>query len=131
MLLDKASQKHRKMISLTPLIDVVFILLLFFMLSTNFTRWHQINLQSATSNEIQTPELRVLKLESNQGNFSFNGRRLSITDLNSIQTLVAENNEATFVITMVEGIKVQAMVRLLDQLKSSGAARVSIAGVTP
>lgn len=129
MLLELASQRRRKMISLTPLIDVVFILLLFFMLSSNFTRWHQINLQSATSSESQTPDLRILKIESNQGELSFNGSRLSMTDTDGIQKLVAKNKQATFVITVVEGIKIQVMVDLLDQLKRSGATRVSLAGL--
>lgn len=129
MLLEIASQRRRKMISLTPLIDVVFILLLFFMLSSNFTRWHQINLPSATSSESQTPDLRILKIESNQGELSFNGSRLSMSDTDSIQKLVAKNQQATFVITVVEGIKIQVMVNLLDQLKRSGATRVSLAGL--
>lgn len=129
MLLETVPQRRRKMISLTPLIDVVFILLLFFMLSSNFTRWHQINLQSATSSESQTPELRILKIESNQGELSFNGSRLSMNNADSIQKFVAENTQATFVITVVEGIKIQVMVNLLDQLKRSGATRVSLAGL--
>lgn len=129
MLLETVPQRRRKMISLTPLIDVVFILLLFFMLSSNFTRWHQINLQSATSSESQTPELRILKIESNQGEVSFNGSRLSMNNADSIQKFVAENTQATFVITVVEGIKIQVMVNLLDQLKRSGATRVSLAGL--
>ena len=129
MLLETLPQRRRKMISLTPLIDVVFILLLFFMLSSNFTRWHQINLQSATSSESQTPQLRILKIESNQGELSFNGSRLSMNDTDGIQKFVAENTQATFVITVVEGIKIQVMVNLLDQLKHSGATRVSLAGL--
>ncbi len=129
MLLEMIPQRRRKMISLTPLIDVVFILLLFFMLSSNFTRWHQINLQSATSSESQTPQLRIVKIESNQGELSFNGRRLSMNNADSIQKIVAENTQATFVITVVEGIKIQVMVNLLDQLKQSGATRVSLAGL--
>lgn len=129
MLLEIQPPKRRKMISLTPLIDVVFILLLFFMLSSTFTRWHQINMQSATSSENQTPDLRILKIESNLGDVSINGRRLSMSDADAMQKLVAENNHATFVITVVEGIKLQVMVNLLDQLKQAGATRVSLAGL--
>ncbi len=129
MLLENTQPRRRNMISLTPLIDVVFILLLFFMLSSNFTRWHQINVQSVTSSESQTPELRIVQIESNQGEFSFKGRRLVMNDANAIQQLVAENKQATFVITVVEGIKIQVMVTLLDQLKQAGATRVSLAGL--
>jgi biopolymer transport protein ExbD len=129
MLLEIASQRRRKLISLTPLIDVVFILLLFFMLSSTFTRWHQINLASASSSDSQTPDLRILKIESNQGDFSFNGSRLSMNDLEGIKRFVTENEKATFVITVVEGIKIQVMVDLLDELKRAGATQVSLAGL--
>lgn len=129
MLLEIASQRRLKLISLTPLIDVVFILLLFFMLSSTFTRWHQINLESASSSDSQTPDLRILKIESNQGDFSFNGSRLSMNDLEGIKRFVAENEKATFVITVVEGIKIQVMIDLLDELKRAGATQVSLAGL--
>jgi len=129
MLLEIAPRKRRNIISLTPLIDVVFILLLFFMLSSSFIRWHQINLQSASSSESQTPELRILKIESNQGELSFNGTRLSMSDSAGIQKFVTEHKQATFVITVIEGIKIQVMVDLLDQLKQAGATKVSLAGL--
>ncbi|KKN05858.1 hypothetical protein LCGC14_1083040, partial [marine sediment metagenome] len=117
MLLEIAPRKRRNLISLTPLIDVVFILLLFFMLSSSFIRWHQINLQSASESQSQTPDLRILKIESNEGQLSFNGTRLFMNDDAGIQKFVAENKQATFVITVIEGIKIQVMVDLLDQLK--------------
>lgn len=129
MLLEIAPRKRRNLISLTPLIDVVFILLLFFMLSSSFIRWHQINLQSASESQSQTPDLRILKIESNEGQLSFNGTRLFMNDDAGIQKFVAENKQATFVITVIEGIKIQVMVDLLDQLKQAGAAKVSLAGL--
>ncbi|HEC58845.1 MAG TPA: biopolymer transporter ExbD [Methylophaga sp.] len=129
MLLEIAPRKRRNLISLTPLIDVVFILLLFFMLSSSFIRWHQINLQSASESQSQTPDLRILKIESNEGQLSFNGTRLFMNDDAGIQKFVAENKQATFVITVIEGIKIQVMVDLLDQLKQAGATKVSLAGL--
>jgi biopolymer transport protein ExbD len=129
MLLEIAPRKRRNLISLTPLIDVVFILLLFFMLSSSFIRWHQINLQSASESQSQTPDLRILKIESNEGQLSFNGARLSMSDDAGIKNFVAENKQATFIITVIEGIKIQVMVDLLDQLKQAGASKVSLAGL--
>lgn len=39
------SRSRRKGISLTPLIDIVFILLTFFMLTSTFTRWKAVALR--------------------------------------------------------------------------------------
>lgn len=40
---------RRQLISLTPLIDVVFILLIFFMLASSFLNWHHVDLKLAGS----------------------------------------------------------------------------------
>ncbi len=53
--------RPRSRISLTPLIDVVFILLLFFMLTTQFTRWRSLDVplvQDAAA-QVEDPPLRV------------------------------------------------------------------------
>ena len=42
MRFESAFRRRRRLIGLAPLIDVVFILLLFFMLTTNFTRWREL-----------------------------------------------------------------------------------------
>lgn len=41
----------KQRISLTALIDVVFILLLFFMLTTNFNHWYAVDVSTASSSE--------------------------------------------------------------------------------
>lgn len=55
---------RRRSISLTPLIDVVFILLLFFMLSTQFSRQQSMNLTVTADGAHSTlPDPAMLKLQ--------------------------------------------------------------------
>lgn len=55
-------------ISLTPLIDVVFILLLFFMLATSFTDWRQISLATGTTASAdQGPPPAVVRVAADGG----------------------------------------------------------------
>ena len=51
MTLAAAAQKKRPLISLTPLIDVVFILLVFFMLASSFLDWRSIDLSTPAAAE--------------------------------------------------------------------------------
>ncbi|MGK0476314.1 MAG: biopolymer transport protein ExbD, partial [Oleispira sp.] len=44
--------KQRNLISLTPLIDVVFILLVFFMLTSSFVEWKFIDLGIGEANAL-------------------------------------------------------------------------------
>jgi len=132
MLLNLADDgRRRNLISLTPLIDVVFILLLFFMLSSTFMKWQQMTLQAATSTTSQTPMLRTVKIESNQGDIRIDNQLISTHDLDSMKLLVANDFEASFVITASQGITIQTMVTVLDNLKNSGAKNVAFAGVVP
>lgn len=48
--------RSKKTISLTALIDVVFILLMFFMLTSTFIKWHQVELQTASAGKTLTNE---------------------------------------------------------------------------
>ena len=132
MLLNLDPAPHRETISLTPLIDIVFILLLFFMLTSTFSRWQQIDLLAPSiGDDTQTDNLRVIKLESNDGRVSFDGRTLLSQDAKALIALIIEEPKATYVITVAKGINTQAMVTLLDNLKQAGAYQVSLAGLLP
>jgi biopolymer transport protein ExbD len=130
MLLNIASQPRRKnMISLTPLIDVVFILLLFFMLSSTFTRWYQVELPTPSVSESQTPDISVLTLLSNTGDITTGKQQLKLTDLVGLQQFIATKPDAVWVLNAQKGVSVQTVITTLDNLKQAGANRVSFAGL--
>ncbi len=117
------------MISLTPLIDVVFILLLFFMLSSTFTRWYQVELPTPTVSESQTPDISVLTLLSNSGDITTGKQQLKLTDLVGLQQFIATKPDTVWVLNAQKGVSVQTVITTLDNLKQAGANRVSFAGL--
>ena len=79
--------RRRRAISLTALIDVVFILLLFFMLTSTFTHWKAIELEAPQASvQLNSPsEVELLRLGSN-GALAFHAtdiRLASVDELNS------------------------------------------------
>lgn len=84
-------------INLAPLIDVVFILLLFFVVTTTFTRETllKVDLPQAVSGE--TPQERyVVPLEvlvGLDGNYAVNGKTLASSDFNSLMAAMLEASE--------------------------------------
>jgi biopolymer transport protein ExbD len=66
-------------INLTPLIDVVFLLLIFFMVSTTFTRDTRltVNLPEADANSSESLPDQIEVTVSEAGRFSVNGEVLS------------------------------------------------------
>ncbi|WP_438971481.1 ExbD/TolR family protein [Methylophaga sp.] len=129
MLLNTEQPVHRRAISLTPLIDVVFILLLFFMLSSTFIQWRQIDISAPSEGETEIKSQRFIKLISDDGDFIFQGRKFSSANFEAVSRLVANDNEAIYVIEVEAGIRTQSMVSLLDTLKRAGANSVTLSGV--
>ncbi|HAO25809.1 MULTISPECIES: biopolymer transporter ExbD [unclassified Methylophaga] len=130
MLLEQPFSAKRRMISLTPLIDVVFILLLFFMLSSGFTHWRQMDI-TAASESYNTDEIRTqyhLVLQT-AGEYEFDKRRYPLSKLSPVKQTRAEDKRSVFVVSVAEGVTTQQLIDFLDQLKTIGVEKVSLAGL--
>ena len=82
-------------VNLTPLIDVVFLLLIFFMVSTTFTKERQlvINLPEAVG-EAPTEEPQQIEIViSSEGEYSVNGKRLVNRDLSTLRKAIIDVSE--------------------------------------
>lgn len=128
MLLKKEQPRHRQVISLTALIDVVFILLLFFMLTSTFLQWRQIDVSATSESDVESKELRHITLISDNGEFKIGQQRFSLQAEDSVQTIVDQDPEAVYVINVENGLRTQSMIDLLDAFKQAGAI-VTLAGV--
>lgn len=129
MLLKVDRPVHRRAISLTPLIDVVFILLLFFMLSSTFIQWRQIDVSAPTEASGEAKPQRILTLQNDQGQFMLDGVQYHSQNRMALKALVSQSPEAVYIIQVEPGLRTQSMITLLDALKQAGATSVSLAGV--
>ncbi|KZM45846.1 hypothetical protein OA92_01210 [Marinomonas sp. SBI22] len=125
--LNQSNTKRRQAISLTPLIDVVFILLLFFMLSSSFIPWRQINVSMPTATSQSKTDVMRLEILDNKGRFVLDNQDFLMSDKASLISLVTENPDAIFLIKAKPEIETGVLVGLLDQLTLAGAKNVSIA----
>lgn len=130
MLLKAEQPVHRRAISLTPLIDVVFILLLFFMLSSTFIQWRQIDVSAPSQAENDVREQRLVTLVSDKGEFRLGDQTFSVADGAAIEKLIAAAPQAVYIIKVEPGLRTQSMIDLLDAFKLAGAGSVTLAGVT-
>lgn len=117
----EAPRRRRHSISLTPLIDVVFILLLFFMLATNFTDWREITLATGTtaSGEQQAPPAIVHVAAD--GTLRYDGATRSVAAL--AQLLQRQQGEGEITAVVVQPTATTALgptVKALDALAATG-----------
>lgn len=124
--LNQSLKKKRQAISLTPLIDVVFILLLFFMLSSSFVPWRQINVSMPTGTSVSTKEVVRIDILDNQGRFSIESQEYQMLDKAELKKLVNQFPDTVFLIMAGADIETGVLVALLDQLTLAGAKEVSI-----
>ena len=125
-------------VELTPLIDVVFLLLIFFMVSTTFIRETQlkINLPEA-SGELQEIEQNFIEVTiDRRGEYSINDRLLvnnsMRTLINALQTLIDERGPGQrLIITADAQARHQSVVRAMDAAGKVGLTRLSITTAQP
>ena len=131
MPLNLSQPKRKNAISLTPLIDVVFILLLFFMLTSSFVPWRIVDTPlSMTPDTPKSEEEKdniILTLKQNDAQVWVEDQAIRFADQAYFQTLIADHNEAIFIIKAEEGVTLQSLMKLADRLKLNGAKTVSIA----
>ncbi len=117
---------------MTPLIDVVFLLLIFFMVSTTFNKnTHiSIDLPEANANVIQTYEKQVEVTITRSGHYAVNDVALvdnTVSVLKSAITKVSGgNNTIPLVITADSATPHQSVVTAMDAAGQLGFTHLSI-----
>lgn len=117
-----------RLISLTPLIDVVFILLVFFMLASSFLDWRTVDLSvsSGVGAETSTQRAILVSLRSD-GSVAVGSEPVATQTLRSVMTeKLADSSEQLVVIRSDPGVPLQRAVDTLDLVRSIGATNVSL-----
>ena len=125
-------------VNLTPLIDVVFLLLIFFMVSTTFDSTSQlkINLPEADAAQ-QKNELKQLKISINtKGVYYLNGRALRQTSPAALRSAIERqlehgNKDIQVIIQPDAAAPVQSMVTAMNVVGQMGLSHVSIQTIQP
>jgi biopolymer transport protein ExbD len=124
-------------VNLTPLIDVVFLLLIFFMVSTTFTRETQlsVDLPEATGLIREEVDRQVEILIDEAGSYRVNGQALVDTTMRTLQAAVYKVSEGDTTLPLVISADAQtpheSVVRAMDAAGQMGFSRLSIASVQP
>ncbi len=119
-------------INLTPLIDVVFLLLIFFMVSTTFTRETQlsIDLPEAAGSASQPKEQQIEILIDESGSYRVNGQGLVDNRMRTLQAAIyklsAGDTTLPMVITADADAAHQYVVRAMDAAGQMGFVHLSI-----
>ena len=116
--------------NLTPLIDVVFLLLIFFMLTTTF-----VNLENRIKVDLPTgdfaaaePSENIIVTITENNTIYFNGKLIDPSKLTeSVATEIKDEPEKIVILEADKNVLHGKVIRVLDLLKKGGAERIAIA----
>ena len=111
-------QRRGKRISLTALIDVVFILLMFFMLTTGFSHWQALDLPAAAASQSTESEPPVILLISKSGELRLLDQKLSPV-LSLSDVLQATGGGNALVVSAHEETQVSNIVKVMAALNEA------------
>ncbi|MDX1443484.1 MAG: biopolymer transporter ExbD [Gammaproteobacteria bacterium] len=117
-------------INMTPMLDIVFIMLIFFIVTTSFVKEAGINVNRPTDAPPQTKEENdVVLIEiTDTGQIRMGGRTVDIGAVQAnVERARAEKPDATVVVAAGKDSNAGILVRVIDQARQAGALNVSIA----
>ena len=116
------------MIGLTPLIDVVFILLLFFMLASNLDRFNRVEVGTAdVGTAAQDQRSAIFLRVHGDGSYSLVDERIDAADLKRrIGAYLERNPTQAVVVHPDEDVRLQHLIDILDQLTELGVSGLTL-----
>ena len=114
---------------LTSLIDIVFLLLVYFLLTTNFMvdEGIDVKLPQAQASKQQT-QVEITVYVDEQGRTFLANKQLSLDELfNRLKTLLAKSDNGLVVIKADRRVVLNKAVAVMDVAKAAGAKRLCLA----
>ncbi|HOM61869.1 MAG TPA: biopolymer transporter ExbD [Anaerohalosphaeraceae bacterium] len=126
------SDNNENGIDISPLIDCVFILLIFFIVTTTFVEETGIEVdkpQAASS--VQLEKTSILIALTEKGEVVYGGRDIGISGVQPLIKRMLQKEDVPVIIQADASAQSGLLVRLIDEAKLAGAVKVSLATRKP
>ncbi|GAA0304835.1 biopolymer transporter ExbD [Psychrosphaera haliotis] len=124
-------EEEQENIDLTPMLDVVFIMLIFFIVTASFVKEAGIDVnrpEAATA--VKKERASILVAISDKGEIWINKRQVDVRAVQAnIERLKAENPQGSVVIQADKKATTETLIKVMDASRAAGAYDVSIAAL--
>ncbi len=121
--------KSKDFLNLTPLIDIVFLLLIFFMLTSNFIEKEGIKIklpESSSKTVVKNDTITIYVTKENK--IYFHGKFIDIKTLPIVlKDAISNSDTKTVILKADKDSKMEIAVKVLDLAKTFGAKKLIIA----
>ncbi|MCD4779439.1 MAG: biopolymer transporter ExbD [Candidatus Omnitrophica bacterium] len=115
-------------IDMSPLIDCVFILLIFFIVTTTFVEETGVEVdkpQAASS--VQLEKTSILLALTEKGEVVYGGREIGISGIQPLVRRELQKEDVPIIVQADSAAQSGLLVRVIDEAKLAGATKVSLA----
>ncbi|MBC8294413.1 MAG: biopolymer transporter ExbD [Pelagibacterales bacterium] len=122
-------EKKNIEINVAPLIDVVFLLLIFFMLASEFTDFKTIDMISPNQSEVDQPEsnLPLIINLSEKGVINIDSKEVSFNKLTeTVKDKLSNKKETKIIISTPHDTKVNILIKIVDTIRGLGIENIAL-----
>jgi biopolymer transport protein ExbD len=116
-------------IDISPLIDMVFILLIFFMVTTTFVKDMKLDLERPTASSGVSASTKAIRVFiDTEGDVYVDNQQVRIYSLQSkLRDMLRVSTDKSILVVTDEDVPAKTVLRVVDQSKLSGASDVGVA----
>jgi len=118
-------------VDISPLIDMVFILLIFFMVSTTFVKDMKLDLNRPSASTATAASTKAIRLYiDTAGDVYLDGQPVRVWVIQSrVRDLLISSTSGTVLVVTDDGVPAGRLVEVVDQARRAGAEDVGVATV--
>src|SRR5690606_9911306 len=126
----RRAQQEESEIDLTPMLDVVFIMLIFFIVTASFVKESGIDVNRPPTTDQPPPDQEnknIVFQVSESGDIMLEGRRIDVRSVRAnVERIHAENPQAKVIISAEPKAKTEIFVQISDQAREAGVYDISL-----
>ena len=123
----RRKRHNMALLNITSLINVVFLLLIFFMVTVDFSRLRMIGVDTPQKMEVvRDPTAAIVILLKQDGGYDYDGKPSSLDQIAAdVKAILAVDPGRSFLIRPEQGVKIQEAIDMFQMSRDLGAYAVS------
>lgn len=128
----RLEQQYNQSIDMSPLLDVVFILLIFFIVTTVFVKETGVKVDKPQAISAQKLQQTVLLLAiTNAHEVYYDGANIGVAGVRGIVEQLQRSQPRPVVIQADKAVPTELLLQVIDEAKLAGAENVNLAALNP
>ncbi len=114
-------------INITPMMDVVFIMLIFFIVTTSFVKESGLGISGANASVLEDSNAKIISIKLDNSGYSINGNEVSLDGIEArLAQLKADNPGLKAQLFSAKEIRIATLVRAVEQVKEAKIEQLSV-----